>query len=428
MLLLFKKSKLLRSFTVMLTGNILAQAISFLTAPIITRLYTPADFGVMTFIWSITSVISVAVCLGYQGTIILPADNSKGHLLFIFSSLCVLSVTVLTGILCWLGVDLIAWWSGVPDIRKYLWYVPVGLLILGLRANLVSLCTRFSFFKLIAVSQTILSIFTSAAKIIPGIFFGSAAIWLVAGNIIGPFFSLLFLFVIYIFFMKEKQELMVSLPLIISAGKEYIKFPKFNLPTQVVNSISQNMPVLLFTIFYSPEVIGWYGLASSILRRPVDLVVQSLSSVFLQRSAVIEHEEKSHFRNLLKTTMALLTVGIGPLLVMLFWGPSLFEILFGKGWYEAGVYGQILSPWLFFNFLTIPADQIIFVKQLLRFKLAVEVVYLIAATCVIGGGAYFFEYSIIAILIAFSTIGCLRCLVVLIVAFQYSDQKTGLVA
>jgi lipopolysaccharide exporter len=411
---------------VMFTGNILAQVFSFIAAPVITRLYIPSDFGVMTFIWSLTSVISVGACLGYQGTIILPAEDYKGHLLFIFSSLCVLVVSLLTGVFCWFGVDLIARWSGVPDFPKYLIYVPLGVLILGLRQNFVSLCTRLNSFKLIAVSQAMLSVFTAVAKIIPGILIGGAAVWLVVGNIAGPFISLCFLGIIYILFQKKKQERGVTLSAIMGIGREYIKFPQYNLPTQFVNTVSQNMPVLLFTLFYSPEVIGLYGLASSILRRPVDLIVQSLSSVFLQRSSVIENkEEKNHFRNLFKTTMALLAVGIVPLFAMLFWGPDLFAVLFGNKWYEAGIYGQILTPWLFFNFLTIPADQIIFVKQLLRFKLVLEVFYLISAISVILVGAYFLEYGIIATLFAFSAIGCLRCLIVLIVAFKYSVPNGG---
>ena len=57
------KNKLVRSFSVMLTGNILAQSIGIFAAPLITRLYTPTDFGVMTYIWSIIMVISMGACL-----------------------------------------------------------------------------------------------------------------------------------------------------------------------------------------------------------------------------------------------------------------------------------------------------------------------------------------------------------------------------
>jgi len=407
-------------------GNFLAQLISFLSALIITRLYTPADFGVMTFIWSLTMTISAGVSLGYRPAIILPADDQKGFQLFFFSLLCVCFVSALAGVLCWLGVESLARWSGLLDLKKYLWAVPAGLLILGMRWNFDSLCTRFKFFKLIAVSQILVSIFTVLVKVIPGILIGSTAIWLVVGNIAGQFFPVIFLFVTLLFIMKEKQEWRVTLSSIIGAGKEYIKFPKYNLPTQILNSISQNTPVLLFAMFYSPEVIGWYGLALSMLDRPISLIVQSITVVFLQKSADIENTGESHFRSIFKTTMGLVTIGIIPLIILLIWGPKLFEILFGNNWHEAGIYARILSPWLFFNFISCPADQLLFVKQLLRFKMVLEFIYLISITVVIWGGNYFFRNDIIVTLSAFSAIGCLRGIFVLIAAFRCSTQGGGL--
>lgn len=66
-----------RNVASMLTGNILSQAIGFLAALVITRLYTPDDFGIMTYIWSLTSIFSVGAGLCYQQAIILPSEEKK---------------------------------------------------------------------------------------------------------------------------------------------------------------------------------------------------------------------------------------------------------------------------------------------------------------------------------------------------------------
>ena len=173
-------------------------------------------------------------------------------------------------------------------------------------------------------------------------------------------------------------------------------------------------------MFYSPEVIGWYGLASAMLRRPVMLISQSLNVVFFQNMTVLENKGKNQLVILLKTTLLLFSVGIIPFIVIFFFAEDIFQLLFGNEWSAAGVYAKILSPWLFSMFITFPSDQIVVVKQLLGFKMAIELVYLISVVVVIYGGAYILKANINVILSAFSAVGFFRCIFVLIMAFKHT--------
>jgi len=45
-------------------------------------------------------------------------------------------------------------------------------------------------------------------------------------------------------------------------------------------------------------------------------------------------------------------------IIILFWGPQIFSVVFSKEWREAGVYAQYLTPWLFFSTIASPVSQV----------------------------------------------------------------------
>ena len=76
------KGKFVQNVSILLTGNIAAQAIALLAAPVITRLYQPDDFGIMTFIQSVAGIFTVIACMRYRYAIVLPKEKEEGYTLF----------------------------------------------------------------------------------------------------------------------------------------------------------------------------------------------------------------------------------------------------------------------------------------------------------------------------------------------------------
>src|SRR5262245_3026619 len=62
----------------LVTGTVLAQGITLLFSPLMTRLYAPEAFGVWAVFSSITTIIGVVACLRYEVTIMLPEDEEEG--------------------------------------------------------------------------------------------------------------------------------------------------------------------------------------------------------------------------------------------------------------------------------------------------------------------------------------------------------------
>lgn len=58
-------------------GTAIAQDLSVLSSPLLTRLYGPEAFGIIAIFTAITGIISVMACLRYEQAIMLPKRDEE---------------------------------------------------------------------------------------------------------------------------------------------------------------------------------------------------------------------------------------------------------------------------------------------------------------------------------------------------------------
>jgi O-antigen/teichoic acid export membrane protein len=69
------KSEFAKNVLTLMTGTTIAQAIPIAISPILTRIYTPEDFGVFALYMSLASIISVVATGRYELAIMLPKKD-----------------------------------------------------------------------------------------------------------------------------------------------------------------------------------------------------------------------------------------------------------------------------------------------------------------------------------------------------------------
>jgi len=72
------KSEFTKNVLTLMTGTTIAQAIPIAISPILTRIYTPEDFGLLALFISIVSIMAVVSTGKYELAIILPKSNTYG--------------------------------------------------------------------------------------------------------------------------------------------------------------------------------------------------------------------------------------------------------------------------------------------------------------------------------------------------------------
>lgn len=413
-------SEFVKNLVTASSGNLVAQAIGFFSAPIISRLYDPSAYGIMTVIASVIGVTYLFSCLGYQNAIVLPKEIDKAHALV---ALCVTLSFIFAGVVS-LCIALfghsIAMILGISSRQGFLWFIPLGAIVLAWADVQMYWRIRSKSFLPLSVSQGIAQLTSAASKIIAGIWLGPSALFLIGGNILGPVAGMLYLGVTHkrlSLFVKNQGPGGTHL----SVAKEYQAFPKYHTWAQGLNALSQYVPILLFSYYYSPETVGLFGLAFAALSKPVSVISQGMSNVFLQKAASTEARRGNVGEQLRKATIGLALVSVVPFVLLGLLGKPIFGMVFGEAWEEAGTFAQVLSPFLFFAVVNTPSTQIIIVKQHLSFNLIFNCVnvFLRALAIVI---AHSISPLPIAGIISYSCIGIITNVFLIAYSFKIAGR------
>jgi len=350
------------TFTLM-TGTVLAQVITILATPIVTRLYIPKDFGVFALFTSATSIVSVVACWSYEQAIVLPEKCEQAINIFALSILIVFGMTFLTLLVMLFGRKSIAGLLGAPQLSFWLWFVPLGVLCGGLYLIFNYWSTRKKKFSLLAISRTSQSVTQGVVQIAVALVIGASEGGLILGYFVGVVVATAILSI------QVWEEDFIKLVKNINRfdtkamAIEYRKFPYYLSWTGLLDTFSQQIPIWLLAHFFTPIVVGFYSLANRILRLPITFITQSVRQVYLQKVSELYAYGKSVKASFIKSTLGLFAVGIVPFSIFFLFGKPLFTFVFGTDWSTAGVYVQIISPWLFLTFINAPARTLYTVCQ-----------------------------------------------------------------
>jgi len=183
--------------------------------------------------------------------------------------------------------------------------------------------------------------------------------------------------------------------------RRYRKFPIFSSWAGILNTLSWQLPVLMFGMFFSPTVVGFYALGFRILQMPMSLVGSAIGQVFHQRAAEVYLQ--GSLAPLLEGLMKrLLMVILFPMLMLTVIGRDLYIVVFGQAWAEAGVYTQILSVWAIVWFVSSPLSTLYGVMGKQAQGLALQVAVFISRLVSIGVGAYYGSVTLSLILFSVS--------------------------
>jgi lipopolysaccharide exporter len=357
------------------TGTVLAQGITLLLSPLLTRLYAPQAFGVWALFSSITTIIGVVACLRYDIAIMLPESEEEGASLLGVSLLAVTAVSIVAFGAALVGRGAIVSALKAPEITPWLWLIPVAVFVNGVYLALSSWSSRSRRFARLSAARVGGSATSSAVQLGLGYAGSATALSLIASSLAGTGISTA---VLGAQIGREDGAVLqrgLRWSRLRQGIRRYRKFPVYGSISVLLNTISWQLPAILLQRFFSAEVVGYYSLGNRLLRIPMDLVGGAISQAFYPRAAaaraagqLAEVVEAAYRR--------LVTIGFAPMLVLGIVASDLFRIAFGARWAEAGVYTQILSVWTFFWFISSPLSTLFAVLEMQEFGLKLNIVIL----------------------------------------------------
>ena len=352
----------------LVSGTTAAQVLTILVTPILTRLFAPDAWGLSAAFISITSVLSVIICLRYEQAILLPARDEEAANV---TALALIATLVLSAT-AWLAFGLwgesVLGWLNMPELAALRWALPVSLLITGAILVLAQWNTRTRRFGILSMNTVTNATSITGARIGAGLAGWTTGGALILTGIGGSLLTLLLLAVRTWRQGLQQSWRSVSPSAIWSAMRRYSDLPLYGSWATLLNTISWQLPVFLLAAYFTPAVAGQYALGNRLVKLPMSVVGNSIGQVYFQRAANLKGSDR-----LAPLTegifQRLVTFGLPPMLFLTVAGRDLFALVFGPEWAEAGVYMQILAVWAFFWFISSPLATLLVVLEKQRFSL-----------------------------------------------------------
>jgi lipopolysaccharide exporter len=398
-----RKNEFILNVSKLITGTALGQLITLLVSPILTRLYTSSDFGILAVYFSFASILSVIITLRFDMAILLPVEEEEAIDLVILGLVVsfVLSCFLFTNF--WIFNTYIIEIINHPEVEFYLYLIPLSTFFYGSYQVLSYWETRIKKYNQLAISKTVKELSTAITQLSMGTIYYSGALGLVSGQISGNAIATGYLF--------SKTLNQINSRLIKGLWKnlrnvfqKYKKFPLYTSWASLVSAISQNIPAILLALLYSPAIAGFYAIASRVLTVPSILIGNSVRQVYYQKASFLRNNDEQISNIFKKTTLYLALIAFIPVVIVIIWGEPLFTIIFGPTWGEAGLYASILSIWLFFSFMNPPTNVNFLILELNRLQLILEFLILIIRILALLIG-YFIYNNVLMSLMLFSAVG-----------------------
>ena len=355
-------SDIFRSSAKLLSASVIVQIVGLLIYPILTRLYSPENFGMINLFLSISGVLTILSTAELQYSIVLPKSEERAVACFHvgFFSACAFFVLLL----CTIPFsESIAQLFNAPDLVSWYWGIPIFVFLSSLWILLNYWYTREKQFGAISKYQITQCVANAGAKCGFG-FAGFLNGGLIFSALLSPFIALCFSitntskeFIKPLFVIKKEENF--------KALREYANFPKYSLPRAIINYVSCNLLILLLTPVFGLTDIGFLGMALTLAFRPINMISESLYKVFYQKTA--EHvQNNEHIVDFFKRYFLVILLCVVPLLAIIgFFINEIIVFLLGSTWSETADIILYMMPWLvatcFFSPICYLAD--IFQKQ-----------------------------------------------------------------
>jgi len=388
-----------KNVAVVASGTAVSQVINVAFSPVLSRLYGPDEFGVFATYTSVLGVLSATATLNYADPIMLPKEDREAAPLLALACAASLCLSILTCV--FLAIVPTEWMrsAGLDHLGWFAWLLPASVLIAGSTHAVTSWCIRQQAFHRTSQSQVLRSLTVCAGQT-AGAATSLGGGGLIGAGLIGDLIALAFLGRAAL--AKSLQVIKESArwPLLLKQGREFKEFPIYGAPQNIMNALSQGLPVLLLTRYYGISVAGYYAFGMRVLQVPSHFVLTSIRQVLFQKLSYKHAHGQDITRPYFRATASLFGIAIGPAIIAFFAAPWLFGLVFGSEWKVAGEYGRWLLVWLLPAFCNVPSSICARILRLQRSLFIFDAVLLGARTLALVAGGLWLPAMQTIILIA----------------------------
>jgi len=386
----FAKSEFGKNLLTLSSGTALAQIIPFLFYPVIARIFTPAEFGLLATLTAIITIITEFSSGKYElGILVAKTRQDAANLAGLTLLLSFLILTVIYFSLQLFFADILSQILHESQLEKWWFVCPIAAFSIIIYNTYNEWCVRNKYFKNLAFNK----ITNSSAITLSKLFLGFVKIFsqgLVVGDVVGRLISAGSC--VFRAFQKDADVFKeISFIQIKKLAKEFIEFPKLIMPGRLLNIIGQQLPVLFLGFYFNTVEVGYFAMTMLVFSVPVNVISFAVRDVFRQRA----NEEFKNTGNcriiymkVFKTLSIIAVVGSIFLILLL---PFIFSVFLGNQWATAAHYAQILTIPILLSFIASSLFDVLIISNKLKINLLWQTYYAIITFLSLWLGCVFYE-------------------------------------
>lgn len=367
-----------REALTLMSGTAIAQAVPIAISPILTRLFSPEDYGVFALYAALVGFLSTFAAGRYELAVMLPETDEDADALVILSA--IISVGVATVLLVPVLVvrDQIALLFGQPGVAPWLVLVPIGVAVAGIYNALNYWLNRHRKFSRMSTNRVLQSSLGGGLQITLGSI-GTAG-GLIIGSLLGAIVTTAQLAFGFFRTLGRPRDLVGTMKRL---AWTYRNHPKYVMPAHALGSAALQLPVLSVSALFGAAAAGHYAFAYRLMVLPTRLVASALGDVYRQRASLAYREHGEFRRLFIRTVITSASLGIIPTIIFILVAPWIFSLVFGESWAIAGEYAQILAISAYLQFVFTPTDK---------------------GPLIVGATKYIFNWNLLRVLLILSAI------------------------
>jgi O-antigen/teichoic acid export membrane protein/glycosyltransferase involved in cell wall biosynthesis len=337
------------------TGGVVAQALFLLSAPALTRLYTPAAFGAASVVIGAMAVGVPLACLRFD--VAIPIARGRAAT----ADVCRLCLVTAAAIVAALALVVafaggpIARAAHIPSLAGWLWVVPLRIGVAAVGLVVAGLLVRKESYRVLGRTRWARAGAISGGQLAAG-GAGAGPPGLIAGVVLGE----------VAFATAGLRVSGIRSRLRDSPGwrlrqtmRRYGRFAAWSSVGAGVFTLGVAALPVFVVLLYGPAAGGLFVLAQRLVQAPVQVAGDAVGVAWFGTAARLVRTDASTLRaSFARVTLRLSVVGVVLLPVAILAGPPLLAPVFGEQWGEAGQLLPALAIAQLCLFVATPAGQV----------------------------------------------------------------------
>jgi O-antigen/teichoic acid export membrane protein len=332
-----------------LLGTLVGQGLVIGVSPLLTRAYSPADFGALAILTALASIVGAGAPAGVDRALTVAPDRSVRGLVG-FGLLVTAVVSTVTAWVAWGTRAELSELFSSPVLAELWWTIPVTVCAVSAQRIGTAVLARAQRHRAIAfrnASQGVAQTLWNLGMAVVG------PVGLLGGLAAGRTAAVLGML------RTARPSTWPTPRAMVDAARAHRRFVSLTPWSAMLNVVGQQTPCLLLASMHGSVAAGFVALTMRVLGAPVGMVADAVAQYTAGALGARIRTGSSVRPVLVRLVVRLVVAGALAAGVVVVLGPTCFGVVFGAQWSVSGTYAQLLAPAFAVQVAVSPVTQVL---------------------------------------------------------------------